>query len=144
MIFPHELFNVDAPQEADVCGVPDTACRKTLVGEYALRCIEGKLRQQGLAVVYSEGSHVFRFGNSETLSTQSVATIPAMLGHHKLLIRAAVLPGKGRHTPLLLSKELLRKLGAVMDMGNDVVTFPHLGVRCTMGNPQRALCHTAL
>ena len=80
----------------------------------------------GLRVKFHEESHVFRFGNSETLSTSRVASIPARIGKHRLIIRAAVLPDKGRCTPLLLSKELLRKLGAIIDLGNDRIIFPDL------------------
>ena len=80
---------------------------------------------------------MFRFGNSETLLTHRVATIPARLGSHRLLIKAAVFPGKGRRTPLLLGKELLRRLGAVMDMGSDVVTFSSLRVSVRMDETRK-------
>ena len=133
---------MDASQEADACRVPDTVCCKTLVGEYTLHCVEDRLRSQGLAVSYSEGSHVFRFGNSEALLMHRVATIPARLGSHHLLIKPAVFPGKGRRTPLLLGKELLRRLGAVMDIGSDVVTFSSL--RASMRMDERHKGHYAI
>ena len=126
-VFP-EVFEAGNVANLDASGVPDTACRKTLVGEYTLECICKRLSDMGLRVKFAEESHVFRFGNSETMTTDRVASIPARLGEHRLIIKAAVLPGKGRCTPLLLSKELLRKLGAIIDMGNDRIIFPDLKV----------------
>ena len=49
-----------------------------------------------------------------------------------MFLKAAVLEGHGRRTPLLLSKELLRTLGAVLDMCLDEVCFRAKGARVKM------------
>ena len=112
------------------CGVPDTACRRTLVGAYTLTCIERLLARQGYQVRKVSESNQFRFGNSGVLSSDEVAILPASLGNRLFLVKAAILRGSGSATPLLLSKELMRHLGAVLDMSRDVCEFKNLG--CTV------------
>lgn len=45
-----ELLSEGVDPLLTFCGVPDTACRRTLVGESTLRSIEGVLSEQGLKV----------------------------------------------------------------------------------------------
>jgi hypothetical protein len=54
---------------------------------------------------------VFRFGNDGCLKTVESVLIPVTFKHRSVVIRAAVLPGKGANTPFLLSKEFLKQLG---------------------------------
>ena len=49
-----------------LCGVPDTACRKTLVGSRTIENIEKKLFDQGYKVEKSGVCSEFRFGNAGT------------------------------------------------------------------------------
>ena len=53
--------------------VPDTACRRTIVGEYTLGQIERHLSCRGLKVLRREEQANFRFGNSQTLETRQAA-----------------------------------------------------------------------
>ena len=108
------------------CGVPDTACRRTLVGAYTLSCIERLLAGQGFRIRRASERNDFGFGNNGTLTSEEVAIIPARVGPRIILIRAAVLKGTGSKTPLLLSKELLRTMGAVIDTQKDRCEFKHL------------------
>lgn len=55
-----------------------------------------------------------------------------MIGGRKLLLKASVLPGSGAGTPLLFSKELLKKLGAVINTTNDSLISETLGVTVKM------------
>ena len=73
------------------CVVPDTACRRTLVGEYTLRQLERHLRRQGMSVSRTAEISEFRFGNSETLTSHEAVIMPAKLGSQEFLIKAAVL-----------------------------------------------------
>lgn len=57
------------------CAVPDTACRRTLVGAYTLQLIEKTLRKFGLKVLRRWEVSEFRFGNSETVVAEESATI---------------------------------------------------------------------
>ena len=111
-----------------VCAVPDTACRRTLIGQYTLRALEKHLLKQGLRILRKSEGCTFKFGNSGTLTSREAALIPAQIGHRRVLIRAFILPDSGKWTPLLLSKELLRNLGTVIDMDEDVMTFRKLDV----------------
>ena len=124
------------------CAVPDTACRRTLVGAYTLQLIEQTLRKFGLKVLRRKEVSEFRFGNSETVVAEESAIIPACIGDHRFLIRASILETQGRCTPLLLSKELLKQLNCVLDLVNDRVLLfgrwislmetekGHYGLRC--------------
>ncbi|CAL1167422.1 unnamed protein product [Cladocopium goreaui] len=78
--------------------VPDTACRKTLVGQQTLEGIENELGLRGKKVHRFDDENVFRFGNDGCLKTVESVLIPVMFKHRSVVIRAAVLPGKGAHT----------------------------------------------
>ena len=112
----HPEVTVDDPILSE-CAVPDTACRRTLVGAYTLQGLESHLRRQGMSVSRRAEISEFRFGNSGTLTSHEAVIIPAKLGSRKCLIKAAVLPSSS--TPLLLSKELLSQLECVLDMSSD-------------------------
>ena len=107
-------------------GVPDTACRRSLIGSNVLDRVEEHVKGLGGRVVRKKGLNVFRFGNAESLTSNELAIIPCCIGGRKILLQVAVLPGTGSETPLLMSKELLRELGAVLDMTEDTMTFRKL------------------
>ena len=73
------------------------------------------------------GSDSVIVSNSGTLESEEVAIIPAKIGSRVICVKGSVLNGHGSRTPLLLSKELLRSLGAVMDMSRDQCYFRHIG-----------------
>lgn len=107
-------------------GVPDTACRRSLIGASVLERMEEHVRGVGCRIVRKKGVNVFRFGNAESLTSTELAIIPCFIGGRKILLQVAVLPGTGSETPLLMSKELLRELGAVLDMTTDTMMFRNL------------------
>lgn len=111
------------------CGVPDTACRKTLVGKDTLHRIESQLLKSGMKVKRAKISNEFKFGNAGTLQSSEVAMIPGHIAGKRIVVKAAVLPGTGAETPLLLSKEFLRQLGTVIHLGEDQAVFLKLGVK---------------
>jgi hypothetical protein len=113
--------------------VPDTACRRTLVGKEILRGIEAELKQVGKKVRYFGEKNVFKFGNNKCLESRVSVLIPVQFGGRSVVIKAAVLPGKGAVTPLLLSKEFLRQLGTHMDLSSSMIAFKRLGVCLRMG-----------
>ena len=123
-------------------GVPDTACRRTLIGQSVLQRMSSMLRKSGLKVRIVPECHEFKFGNAGVLKSTMSALIPVCFGGKQLAIRAAVLPGSGSETPLLLSKELLRSLHVKLDMGNDVLEVGKYGVRVKLKETERG--HYAL
>ena len=123
-------------------GVPDTACRRTLIGEAVLRRMSLVLGKSGLRVRFVAETHDFRFGNAGTLRSVRSAMIPVCIGGKKFVVKAAVLPGTGSETPLLMSKELLRGLGARLDMGRDVMHVAKFGIDVPLKETERG--HYAL
>lgn len=59
--------------------------------------------------------------------------IPAHLEGRRILIRASILPGKGKETPWSLSKEFLKSLGVKLNIDDDSVEFQLIGERVTIG-----------
>ncbi|CAE7298082.1 GIP [Symbiodinium sp. CCMP2592] len=137
----HEAYMLECADLAEH-GVPDTACRRTLIGESVLQRMSETLAKSGLRVRFVRENHEFRFGNAGTLRSSVSALIPVCLGGKQLAIRAAVLPGSGSETPLLLSKELLRSLQVKLDMGNDVLEIGKYGVQVKLRETERG--HYAL
>ena len=123
-------------------GVPDTACRRTLIGESVLGRMSGVLSESGLKILQVPECHEFRFGNAGVLKTNKAALIPISLGGRQLAIKAAVLPGSGAETPLLLSKELLRGLHAKLDMEKDALEVGKYGVTIKLKETEKG--HYAL
>ena len=117
--------------------IPDTACRRTLIGSYTLRQLEQHLLKQGKIIMRRNESNEFRCGNNGTLISKEVAIIPACVNRRRILIRVSILPDSGCLTPLLLSKEFLRDLGTEIDMNRDVVVFRALGIEIKLGETQR-------
>ena len=117
--------------------VPDTACRRTLVGAYTLQLLESHLADQGLKTHRRRAISEFRFGNSETLISRECVILAACVGRHRFLIKASNLPGKGRNTPLRLAKEFLREMGSVLDMGNDTVHVRRFDASLSLGVTER-------
>ena len=108
-----------------------------MVGARTLLRIEEGLKGQGLSVQRAQVQNAFRFRNAGTLESTETVLLPAILGKKKLVIKAAVLPGQGSETPLLLSKEFLRQLGGVIDMERDMIRFSKLGVDVVMKETQK-------
>lgn len=91
----HSVFDgANAPISSHA--VPDTACRKTLIGQYTLRDMERHVHDRGLKVKRLKGVNVFRFGNAGELTSTEIAHIPVYLGSTPVVIKAAVLPGSGQ------------------------------------------------
>ena len=129
------LANFDPILETNA--VPDTACRRTLIGEYTLSRLEQHLMKQGYKVKKVPGQFAFRFGNSGTLVSHEIAILPACLQGKHFVLKASILPAEGKCTPLLLSKECLRSLKVKIDCGSDVAWFGRLGVEVRLGETER-------
>ncbi len=82
---------------------------------------------QGYKIIRRKDNCTFKFGNAGTLTSKEVVLIPARIGNQRLVIRAFVLPSSGKWTPLLLSKEFLRSVGAVVDLDSDRMVFKKFG-----------------
>jgi hypothetical protein len=84
----------------------------------------------------------FRFGNQETLESIYTAEIQCRVGGRLLVLRLCVVPGE---TPLLVSKPMLKALGAQLDMERDEIRFARINVTVPLrvaasGHYQLNLC----
>ena len=132
-----EPDSVDFDPILETNAVPDTACRRTLIGEYTLSRLERHLMKQGYKVKKVPGEFSFRFGNSGTLVSREIAVLPACLGGKHFALKASILPKEGKCTPLLLSKEFLRDMKVRLDLGSDCAWFGRLGVEVHLGETER-------
>lgn len=134
-VFQHDASAQEAYMSAalDRHGVPDTACRRSLIGENVLHRLEEELRISGRRCMRKKGRNVFRFGNAETLCSTEIAVFPIQLGSRRIMCQVAVLPGAGAETPFLMSKEMLKSLGAVIDTQNDQIHFKAIDVTLHLG-----------
>ena len=64
--------------------------------------------------------HTFRYGNGSADQTSRRIELPAFVGGKELRVRLHVVPGG---VPLLLSKRLLKGLGAKIDMTDNKMTY---------------------
>ena len=119
------------------CAVIDSACRRTLIGEYTLQHLEQHLLKHNLKTVRRVEQCEFRFGNSGILVSKEAVLIPACVGDRKFLIKAAILPEGGSWTPLLLSKELMKQLGTILDTVEETAEFRRLGKTVTLRTSER-------
>ena len=134
-----DSFSSEVPGSASLSehAVPDTACRKTLVGAYTLRALELNLNDRSYKIHRRRENNEFKFGNAGVLKSEETAQIPVAIGSRRLVISAAVLPGSGSNTPFLLSQELLKRLKCVIDTDRDSVVFKELGQTVQMGRTER-------
>ena len=104
----HVVADEEGPEQAII----DTGASRTIIGEDRVAGLMGSFSQKVREGVLRTKSKVtFKFGNSGTLQSSHALLFPrAKAGW----IRVEVVPGR---TPFLISNALLKKLGAVIDVG---------------------------
>eukprot|EP00435_Cladocopium_sp_Y103_P043962 s1603_g12.t1 len=132
-----DFSNAEQAASLDSHAVPDTACRRTLIGDYVLSLLESRLNEKGLIVTRRREDNEFRFGNAGVLKSSEVASIPVTIGDRHVVVHAAVLPEPGSRTPFLFSKELLKCLESVLDTSTDEMIFKRINQRVKMGKTER-------
>ena len=75
---------------------------------------------------------VFRFGNSSTTVCREALLVPLA----RWFIKICIVPSD---TPFLISNNVFRKLGAVIDTGNDSVLFAKIGIEMTLTLSEKKL-----
>ena len=107
-------------------GVVDTGCGRGLVGEETLLRHQEKLEKFGKQIKELPAKlHTFRYGNGSADQTARRIELPACVGGKELRVRLHVVPGS---VPLLLSKRLLKSLGAKIDMTDNKMSLSRAGV----------------
>ena len=107
-------------------GVVDTGCGRGLVGEETLLRHQRELEKFGKQIKELPAkAHTFRYGNGSADQTSRRVELPAFVGGKELRVRLHVVPGA---VPLLLSKRLLKGLGAKIDMTDNKMNLSKAGV----------------
>ena len=107
-------------------GVVDTGCGRGLVGEETLVRHQRELERFGKEIKELPAKmHTFRYGNGSADQTARRVELPAFVGGKELRVRLHVVPGA---VPLLLSKRLLKSLGAKIDMTDNKMSLSKAGV----------------
>lgn len=107
-------------------GVVDTGCGRGLVGEDTLLRHQQELKKFGKQIKELPAKmHTFRYGNGSADQTARRVELPAFVGGKELRVRLHVVPGS---VPLLLSKRLLKGLGAKIDMTDNKMSLSKAGV----------------
>ena len=107
-------------------GVVDTGCGRGLVGEDTLLRHQQELKKFGKQIKELPAKmHTFRYGNGSADQTSRRVELPAFVGGKELRVRLHVVPGS---VPLLLSKRLLKGLGAKIDMTDNKMSLSKAGV----------------
>ena len=97
----------------------DSACTKTVCGETWLELYLDTLQEADKALVQvSQSDTKFRFGDGVEVKSSKMVTIPALIGHQKILINTDVV---SNDIPLLLSRSSMKRSGMVLDFVNDTV-----------------------
>ena len=91
-------------------GVPDTACRRSLIGEQVLNRMERYVIREGNKVIRRPCTMTFKFGNAGNLTSTEIALVPCSIAGRRIVLQLAVLPGTGSENPLLMSKERVSAL----------------------------------
>lgn len=107
-------------------GILDTGCGRGLVGANTLDRHVAKLKQHGYDIVeLPEKMHTFRYGNGSADRTGRRVEVPVFVAGKELRVRLHVVPGD---VPLLISKRLLKSLGAMIDLNDNKLVMTKAGV----------------
>lgn len=100
-------------------GVLDSGCGRTIIGKCTLAEFEKLWQQQGVSPpVFSSETHQFKYGNGDVETSNTVVAMPVSLAGRRGVIKASVVQG---HAPLLISRSALKRLGAALDFGSDLL-----------------------
>ncbi|CAK0882257.1 unnamed protein product [Prorocentrum cordatum] len=127
-----ETFMVHSPG----AGVIDPGCARALIG---LDTLSELIKTSGNDLEIDEDHKVVTFKgfSGDEQYSIGVCKIPWRLGSHRGMVDVHVAPGKAGP---LLSKPLLKKLGCTLDMENDELAFPKLGVRVLLQTTRGGHC----
>eukprot|EP00913_Durusdinium_trenchii_P018077 g16986.t1 len=107
-------------------GILDTGCGRGLIGANTLDRHVKLLNAKGYDITeLPEKMHTFRYGNGSADKTGRRVEIPVFVGGKELRVRLHVVPGE---VPLLISKRLLKSLGAMIDLNDNKLVMTKAGV----------------
>ena len=117
-VLPAEIFALR--HVADLVGVTDTACARTVAGTHWLQAYTDKLAELGQRPALQRESEAYRFGTGKIHYSSFYVVVNFELGGYILQVRTSIITGD---IPLLLSKTVLGKMGMVFDVENGSADF---------------------
>ena len=102
-------------------GVIDSGCGKTLIGQDTLNTVFRLLQEKGQTIpTLRKERHLFRFGNQNEEMSEYAVKIPIGIGGRIGHVDASVIAGSA---PLLLSRNTMRSLGAVLNFDKETLAL---------------------
>lgn len=123
-----QVFTVTAPGDSPlvVCpealGIMDSGCQKTVMGLFHFRQWEKALLEQGALSappMRQDADDVFQFGNRGQLKALFAVEMPVSVYGIAARLRVCIVAG---HTPLLLSRDTMSKLGLSINFCQNTVS----------------------
>ena len=112
-----EVFLVSSPGY----GILDSGCSRTLIGQETLNQFLRMYHDRKIPTPSTKPQqNVFRFGNGQEEVSERVVSMPVFIHGKASRIEAAIIKGAA---PLLLSRNTLRSLKAVIDFAHETVSF---------------------
>ena len=122
-VLPAEIFALR--HVADLVGVTDTACARTVAGTHWLQAYTDKLAELGQRPALQRESEAYRFGTGKIHYSSFYVVVNFELGGYILQVRTSIITAD---IPLLLSKTVLGKMGMVFDVENGSADFKKLNL----------------
>ncbi|CAE6942423.1 RE2 [Symbiodinium sp. CCMP2592] len=123
-VLPSDVFALR--HVADLVGVTDTACARTVAGSQWLQAYTDKLSEQGQRPVLRKETEAYRFGTGKIHYSSFYVVVNFELGDCVLQVRTSIITGD---IPLLLSKTVLGKMGMVFNVEEGTADFTKIGLR---------------
>ena len=117
----------------------DTCCARTVVGEDWIQGQRRRLHRRGLVTYVVDEHRPFRFGGGPRVMSEYAVLFPLGLpkSTKQVWVKASVVR---QQVLLLLSRALLKQMGAVMDLPDKTVRFKNLKVAVDLVETETGLC----
>ena len=124
-LLPAEVFSIKH-EEANLLGITDTACARTVAGTQWLQAYTDKQAALGFRPELRKECEAYRFGTGKIHYSSFYVVLAFELGNKIVQVRTSIINGD---VPLLLSKTVLGKLGMVFDIEKGQADFNKVGLR---------------
>ena len=124
-LLPAEVFAIKH-EEANLLGITDTACARTVAGTQWLQAHTDKQAKLGFRPELRKECEAYRFGTGKIYYSSFYVVLAFELGNKIVQVRTSIINGD---VPLLLSKTVLGKLGMVFDIEKGQADFSKVGLK---------------
>ena len=117
----------------------DTACENTVCGSTEMQKLLNKLTEIGLAPTHATENEQYCFGPGAPQVSSTRLSVPIGIGNAPAIIRTSLIHedkitgGAGPNgIPFLAGQDWLLMMKAIIDVGNDTIEFPAIGVKAPL------------